>query len=91
VTALDAAYAPGPILQERTHWKRVLAVRVALVLHGARPSYLHRETQVYDLFGATYSDARSGDDAGTRLPEDALAPALRLRERRQFATTVRLR
>jgi len=91
VTALDAAYAPGPILQQHTHWKRVLAVRVALVLHGARPSYPPRETQVYDLFGLPYSDARRSDDAGTRLPEDDLAPALRLRERRQFATTVRLR
>jgi len=91
VTALDAAYAPGPALQEHTHWKRVLAVRVALVLHGARPSYLYRETQVYDLFGRPYSDAMGSDDAGTRLPEDDMAPGLRLRERRQFATTVRLR
>jgi type IV pilus assembly protein PilW len=91
VTALDAAYAPGPALQEHTHWKRVLAVRVALVLHGARPSYLDRETTVYDLFGAPYSAARGGLDAGTRLTEDSLAPGLRLRERRQFVTTVRLR
>ncbi len=91
VTALDAAYPPGPALQEHTHWKRVLAVRVALVLHGARPSHLARETQVYDLFGPPYSVARGSVDAGTRLPEDALAPDLRLRERRQFAATVRLR
>jgi type IV pilus assembly protein PilW len=91
VTALDAGYAPGPMLQEHTHWKRVLAVRVALVLHGARPSYWPRETQVYDLFGPAYSDATSSADAGTRLPEDDLAPDLRLRARRQFAATVRLR
>jgi len=91
VTALDAAYAPGPALQENTHWKRVLAVRIALVLHGARPSPVRRETRVYDLFGAPYGDARGGMDAGTRLPEDDLAPGMRLRERRQFATTVRLR
>ncbi|WP_332847962.1 PilW family protein [Massilia sp. S19_KUP03_FR1] len=91
VSALDAVYAPGPALQEHTHWKRVLAVRIALLLHGARPSYLSRETQVFDLFGAPYSDARAGMDAGTRLPEDQLAPGLRLRERHQFVTTVRLR
>lgn len=91
VTALDAAFLPGPDLQEHTYWKRVLAVRVALVLHGARPTYLARETQVFNVFGAAYSDARGADDAGTRLPEVALAPGMRLRERRVFATTVRLR
>jgi type IV pilus assembly protein PilW len=91
VRALDAAYAPGPDLQAHTHWKRVLAVRVALVLHGARPAWLARETRAYDLFGAPYSDAHRGDDAGTYLPEDALAPELRLRARRLFAATVRLR
>jgi type IV pilus assembly protein PilW len=91
VTALDAAFLPGPDLQEHTYWKRVLAVRVALVLHGARPTYLARETQVFDAFGAAYSDARGAEDTGTRLHEDGLAPGVRLRERRMFATTVRLR
>ena len=91
VTALDGAFVPGPDLQEHTYWKRVLAVRVALVLHGARPTYMARETQVFDAFGAAYSDARGADDAGTRLPEETLAPDVRLRERRLFATTVRLR
>ena len=91
VNALDAAFAPGPALQEHTHWKRVLAVRVALVLHGARPSWLARETQAYDLFGAPYSAAQGDADAGTRLSEDRLDPGMRMRERRQFATTVRLR
>jgi type IV pilus assembly protein PilW len=91
VTALDAAFLPGPDLQEHTYWKRVLAVRVALVLHGARPTYLARETQVFDAFGAAYSDALAAIDVGTRLPEDSLAPGVRLRERRLFATTVRLR
>lgn len=91
VNALDAAFPPGPVLQERTYWKRVRAVRVALVLHGARPSYLARETHVWHVFGAAYSDAHGADDIGTRLPEDALAPGMRLRERRLFATAVGLR
>lgn len=91
INALDAAFAPGPDLKAHTHWKRVLAVRAALVLHGARPAFLARETQVYDLFGAPYSAARASADAGSQLAEDALAPGLRLRERRQFATTARLR
>lgn len=91
VTTLDAAYAPGADRQQHTHWKRVLAVRVALVLHGARPAYLTRETQVLDLFGTPYGAARGGVDAGTRLQEAALAPDVRLRVRRQFAATVRLR
>jgi type IV pilus assembly protein PilW len=91
VNALDAAYAPGPELKKNTHWKRVLAVRVALVLHGARPSWLARETRTVDVFGEPYSAAPGGADVGTRLLEADLAPGLRQRERRLFATTVRLR
>jgi type IV pilus assembly protein PilW len=91
VNALDAAYAPGPALQEHTHWKRVLAVRVALVLHGARPAYLARETSTIDVFGTPYSDAHGAGDAGTQLREDVMPSGLRARERRLFATTVRLR
>jgi type IV pilus assembly protein PilW len=91
IDARDAAFLPGADLQQHTYWKRVVAVRVALVLHGARPSYLTRDTQVYEAFGAAYSQAEGPDDAGTRLAEDALAPELRLRARRLFATTVRLR
>ena len=91
VHALDAAYAPGPALQEHTHWKRVLAVRVALVLHGARPHDLARETTAIDVFGAPYSDAHGAADTGAQLREDAMPPGLRLRERRLFTTSVRLR
>jgi len=91
VNARDAAFLPGADLQTHTYWKRVLAVRVALVLHGTRAAYLERETQVHDAFGPAYSAVHSGDDAGTQLAEDALAPGMRLRVRRLFATTVRLR
>lgn len=91
INARDAAFLPGPDLAEHTHWKRVLAVRVALVLHGARPGYLARDVRAYDLFGAAYSAALGGEDIGTRLPESGMDPGLRLRERRLFATTVRLR
>jgi type IV pilus assembly protein PilW len=91
IDARDAVFAPGPDRQEHTHWKRVLAVRVALVLHGARPGYLARDTQVYDVFGAAYGKASAAEDVGTHLPESAMEAGLRTRERRLFATTVRLR
>ena len=91
INARDAAFLPGPDLAEHTHWKRVLAVRVALVLHGARPGYLAREVQVIDAFGAAYSAALGSGDSGTRLMESDMAPGVRLRERRLFAATVRLR
>lgn len=91
IHARDAAFLPGPDLAEHTHWKRVLAVRVALVLHGARPGYLAREVQVIDAFGAAYSAALGSGDSGTRMMESDMAPGVRLRERRLFAATVRLR
>jgi len=91
IDARDAAFLPGADLAEHTHWKRVLAVRVALVLHGARPGYLAREAQVIDAFGAAYSAALGSGDTGTQLRESDMDLGVRLRERRLFATTVRLR
>ncbi|MET0857541.1 MAG: PilW family protein, partial [Telluria sp.] len=77
-------------LRRRTHWKRVTAVRVALVLHGAR-SRPGGEPMVFDLFDRAYTDAFGGIDRGVQLAEDRLPDAVRERERRRFTTTVMLR
>lgn len=100
VAALDAALAPAGAtpaersadLNRRTHWKRVAAVRVALLLYGPRlePSIVG-SGMVYDLFGPTYGATFGAADRGTRLHETTLAGRGRAtRLRRVFATTIAL-
>ena len=79
IAALDAALVLAGAtpaeraadLRTRTHWKRVAAVRVGLLLHGPRIDAGAVTTLVYDLFGPAYGAgagvALAADDLGSRL------------------------
>jgi type IV pilus assembly protein PilW len=94
IGALDAALPPlgataaerARSLERRSHWRRVVAVRVALLLHGEAGSRQGSLPTSYELFG----DSVPGD-SGTRIDEATLPRALQLRVRRVFSTTVALR
>jgi type IV pilus assembly protein PilW len=98
IAALDAALAPigGTAaererdLNRRSWWKRVVAVRFALLLRGARAARDDDADHVYDLFGPAYGDAYGALDVGTRLREQNLAGRGWPHERRLFRTTVAL-
>jgi len=75
---------------QRTHWKRVVGVRVGLLLHGSRPTRAAPGSARHDLLGAGYTDAAGADDPGSSLDEAAMTPDLRRRERRLFTFTVAL-
>ena len=77
-------------LQRRTHWKKVAAVRIALLLHGAGRAAA-REPAVFDVFGAGYSQHFADGDNGVRIDEAPMVASLRLRDRRLFAATIMLR
>lgn len=77
-------------LRRRSHWKRVAAVRIALLLHGAGNGAA-REPAVFDVFGPAYSARFGATDSGVHIDEAPMAAALRLRERRLFTTTIVLR
>jgi type IV pilus assembly protein PilW len=92
IRALDAALGAGLPQQEfnrRTWWKRVVSVRIALLLHGTRPTRGDRAGRAFQLFGAAYAAAAQGDQ-GTELREDTMPDRLRRRERRLFSATVAL-
>lgn len=88
IDALDAALGlSGAGEAERntkTWWKRVASVRVALLLHGERPSPAVIQPGAYLLFGPAYAAAQGAGDPGTRLSASELdggrrpAPARRL-------------
>lgn len=77
-------------LQRRTQWKHVVAVRIALLLHGAGAAP-PRTPAVFDLFGTGYSSRFAAADNGVRIDEAPMAAALRQRERRLFTATFALR
>ena len=89
IDALDAGFAalPPAEFNRRTHWKRVVGVRVGLLLHGSRPTRGEPGSARYDLLGAGYASAAGFDDPGSSLDEVRMTPDLRRRERRLFTFT----
>jgi type IV pilus assembly protein PilW len=92
VHALDAdlAGASEAEFNRRTRWKRVVAVRVGLLLHGSRPTRSEPGNARHDLLGAAYAQAAGAEDPGSSLDETRMSPDLRRRERRLFTFTVAL-
>jgi len=96
--ALDAALVlSGEDAAERardfnrkTHWKRVAAVRVALLLHGEAHTRNEGTPRSFDLFGADYT-AAAGGDAGVRIDERQMPASLKMRARRVFVSSIVLR
>jgi type IV pilus assembly protein PilW len=68
IAALDAALPPAQ-LNEKTWWKRVASVQVALLLHGERPSAAVKPPDGYALFGPSYSAAHAAGDPGVQLAQ----------------------
>ncbi len=92
LNALDAALSlsgatPAELEADRhakTWWKRITSVRVALLLHGERPSTGVMAAASHELFGQDYSDAHGSTDLGVSLPETALSGREGPRIRRLF-------
>lgn len=73
----------------KTHWKRVCAVRVSLLLHGARSAQDGSAPARYSLFGPGYDGGTA--DPGTAIDPSGWPAKERDRERRMFAATFLLR
>jgi type IV pilus assembly protein PilW len=92
VDVLDAGFAglPPAEFNRRTHWKRVVGIRVGLLLHGSRPTRIEPGGARYHLLGAGYAAAAGTEDPGSSLDEAGMTPDQRRRERRLFTFTVAL-
>lgn len=75
----------------KTHWKRVVAVKVALLIRGAHVTRGENLMAGYALFGEDYANGHANVDAGVRIREADLPRAVRGRARRFFTSTIRLR
>jgi type IV pilus assembly protein PilW len=98
LAALDAALvlagaSPAERAQElrrRTHWKRIVSVKVGLLLHGTQAGQ-DGLPERYDLFGTTYGEAHGDADRGARLRLADLDGRNGSREHSLFAATFVLR
>jgi type IV pilus assembly protein PilW len=77
-------------LRARTHWKRVAAVRVGLLLHGPRLDAGAGTNVVYELFGPAYVAALAAGDRGSRLAALELDRRTAPRMRKVYGATVAL-
>ena len=75
----------------KTHWKKVIAVRLALLVHGSEPASRDRAGAQFHLFGQGYADSQGSSDAGTTIDEATLPRAYRDRNRRLFSTVMQVR
>jgi type IV pilus assembly protein PilW len=78
-------------LNRKTHWKKVVLVKVALLVRGALATRADQPDIKYDLLGSDYADAYAASDAGVRIDESKLAAGVRNRTRRLFSSTIQLR
>lgn len=76
---------------KKTHWKKVVVIKVALLVRGSQNTRSDALTAIYDLFGKDYADIHADKDKGTRIKESELHKASRNRIRKIFATTIQLR
>ncbi|MGK5033392.1 PilW family protein [Janthinobacterium sp. MDT1-19] len=78
----------------RTHWKRVVSVRVALLLHG-EAGQLDKMAELgpaqFDLFGKAYAEAHGAGDTGVRVARASLPAATRARLRQLVQASIMLR
>ncbi|MGH8806964.1 MAG: PilW family protein [Noviherbaspirillum sp.] len=99
ITALDDTLVlEGATAEERdqdknkkTHWKKIVVVKVALLVRGTQNARADSLTIQHDLFGKEYADANAATDPGVRIKEETLRSTVRNRLRRTFLSTIQLR
>ncbi|MBS0308532.1 MAG: PilW family protein [Proteobacteria bacterium] len=77
--------------QARSHWKKVVAVRVAMLLRGASELGAEIVERKHALFGSAYCDRSHTADKGSCLGEKDFQPKVRNRLRKIFETTISIR
>ncbi|RQO33666.1 pilus assembly protein PilW [Herminiimonas sp. KBW02] len=74
--------------QQRTHWKKVRAVKVSILVRSAQAARDEDAKMAYHLFDAAYQNA---DDIGVHINEQDMPVSERKRIRKVFTQTIQLR
>ncbi|QAU35239.1 PilW family protein [Janthinobacterium sp. 17J80-10] len=75
----------------KTHWKKIVAIKAALLIRDENPVRADVLAKTFDLFGKDYADAAGNADPGTRIDEKTLPAKSRNRMRKLFTATIQLR
>lgn len=86
LNALDASLAPDE-LHRRTSWKKITAVKVALLMRGKSNQFNDGASAVFNLFGTDGASTKPG----AIITQAEIAPALRSRLRLVISRTIALR
>lgn len=91
ITALDSNI-PHAELNQKTHWKKVVAVKVAMLIRGAEDANLGSSNMsTYHLFGEGYSNNTGSDNGGEKINVGDIPLSHRSRLRKVISTTIQLR
>ena len=69
VTTLDSVFPPAE-LNQKTHWKKIAAIKVAILMQSPTNGAISTAPTTYNLFGPDYSAAKSATDLGTKIVVD---------------------
>jgi type IV pilus assembly protein PilW len=88
IRAKDTALS---LTKKNTYWKKVVAIKIALLVRGTQARKTNQATQTYHLFGEMYSTANAANDTGAKVVESSLAADVRQRVRKTYMTTTQFR
>ena len=90
VTTLDAGLDAAE-KNSKTAWKKVVAVKVAMLVRGEQNVQGGTDDMVYDLFGKAYSAANGTSDKGVQFKTSTLTTSVQRRARHVFQAAVQYR
>lgn len=90
INALDSII-PDSELNQKTHWKKITAIKVAMLIRGAENSRLDQSPITYNLFGSDYGNRSGASDKGTQINESDIPLSQRNRLRKVVGSTIQLR
>ena len=90
INALDADI-PKTDFNKKTHWKKVTAIRIALMIRSDKNDSFGFEPAIFHLFGTGHAQSSDVSDPGTTIHSAEIPPAQRGRIRKIVSTTIQLR
>lgn len=90
ITKLDADI-PASELNQRSHWKKISALKIAMLIRSAENVVIDDLSGVYNLFGDQYGNNMGTHDIGTQIHSTDISPKYKNRLRRIVSTTIQLR
>lgn len=90
-SAIEAMDDSLSLAGSKSHWRNVVAIKVALLIRGTHAIQNDNATLTYDLFGSDYANTDGGTDPGVRINTTRFPKKTQGRLRHLFSITIQLR